>query len=85
MLLSAFGGIYKIDVDGEYVVDTGHVVAFEKTLEFSITKAGSSWIAAFLGGEGLVLRFQGRGKLYCQTHNPGSFGQLIGGKLPPRG
>ena len=85
VLLSAFGGIYEIDVDGEYVVDTGHVVAFEKTLEFSITKAGSSWIAAFLGGEGLVLRFRGRGKLYCQTHNPGSFGQLIGGKLPPRG
>jgi len=84
VLLSSFGGIYEVDVDGEYVVDTGHVVAFEKNLTFTIGKAGSSWLASFLGGEGLVLRFQGKGKLYCQTHNPGSFGRLVGSKLPPR-
>ncbi len=84
VLLSSFGGIYEIPVNGEYVVDTGHIVAFEKTLSFSITKAGSSWIGAFLGGEGLVCRFRGKGRLFCQTHNPGSFGQLIGGQLPPR-
>lgn len=84
VLLSAFGGIYEIDVEGEYVVDTGHIVAFEKSLNFSITKAGSSWIGAFLGGEGLVCRFQGRGKLFCQTHNPGAFGHAVGSQLPPR-
>ncbi|NJO50258.1 MAG: TIGR00266 family protein [Leptolyngbyaceae cyanobacterium RM2_2_4] len=84
VLLSAFGGIYEIKVDGEYIVDTGHIVAFEKTLNFSITKAGSSWVGAFLGGEGLVCRFQGQGRLFCQTHNPGAFGRLIGSKLPPR-
>ncbi|NJL40064.1 MAG: TIGR00266 family protein [Leptolyngbyaceae cyanobacterium SM1_4_3] len=84
VLLSAFGGIYEIKVDGEYIVDTGHIVAFEKTLNFSITKAGSSWVGAFLGGEGLVCRFQGQGRLFCQTHNPGAFGRLVGSKLPPR-
>jgi uncharacterized protein (TIGR00266 family) len=84
VLLSSFGSVYEIDVDGEYVVDTGHIVAFEKSLNFSITKAGSSWIGAFLGGEGLVCRFQGRGKLFCQTHNPGAFGYAVGSKLPPR-
>jgi uncharacterized protein (TIGR00266 family) len=85
VLLTSFGGIYDIDVDGEYVVDTGHVVAFEKSLQFSIKKAGESLIGSFLGGEGFVLRFQGQGKVYCQTHNPGAFGRLVGGKLPPRG
>lgn len=84
LLLSAFGGIYEIKVDGEYIVDTGHIVAFEKTLNFSITKAGSSWVGAFLGGEGLICRFQGQGRLFCQTHNPGAFGRLIGSQLPPR-
>lgn len=84
VLLSAFGGIYEIKVDGEYIVDTGHIVAFEKTLNFSITKAGSSWVGAFLGGEGLICRFQGQGRLFCQTHNPGAFGRLIGSQLPPR-
>jgi uncharacterized protein (TIGR00266 family) len=84
VILSSFGGIYEIDVDGEYIVDTGHIVAFEKTLDFKIRKAGSSWLGSFLGGEGLVCRFYGKGKIFCQTHNPGSFGSLIGSQLPPR-
>ncbi len=84
VLLTSFGGIYEIPVDGEYIVDTGHIVAFEKSLDFSITKPGSSWLGAFLGGEGLVCRFRGKGKIYCQTHNPGAFGSLVGSKLPPR-
>ena len=83
-LLTSFGGIYEIDVDGEYIVDTGHIVAFERSLDFSITKSGSSWLGAFLGGEGLVTKFKGKGKLYCQTHNPGAFGSLVGSMLPPR-
>ena len=84
VLITSFGGIYEIDVDGDYIVDTGHIVAFERTLDFSITKPGSSWLGAFLGGEGLVARFRGRGKLFCQTHNPGAFGSLIGSMLPAR-
>jgi uncharacterized protein (TIGR00266 family) len=68
--LSSFGAIYEVPVKGEYIVDTGHIVAFEKTLKFEITKPpGSSWLSAFLGGEGLVCRFKGNGRLFCQTHN----------------
>ncbi|NEO84634.1 MAG: TIGR00266 family protein [Spirulina sp. SIO3F2] len=84
VLLTSFGGIYEIDVNGDYVVDTGHIVAFEESLSFKITKPSASWIGSFLGGEGFVCRFQGRGKVYCQTHNNYDFGRTIGGKLPPR-
>ncbi|MGL5836660.1 MAG: AIM24 family protein, partial [Waterburya sp.] len=71
-------------VDGEYIVDTGHIVAFERSLNFSIAKASSSLIGSFLGGEGFVCRFKGKGKVFCQTHNPGAFGSTVGSKLPPR-
>lgn len=84
VILSSFGAIYEIDVDGEYIVDTGHIVAFEKSLTFEITKPGSSWLGAFLGGEGLVCRFKGQGKIYCQSHNAGAFGSVVGSKLPAR-
>lgn len=84
VLLSSFGAIYTIDVTDEYVVDTGHIVAFEDTLQFKIAKAGRSLIGSFLGGEGFVCRFSGQGKLYCQSHNPPSFGKLLGPKLKPR-
>ena len=84
LLLSSFGAIYEISVDGEYIVDTGHIVAFEKSLTFEIKKAGSSWIGAFLGGEGLVCRFKGRGRVFCQTHNANAFGRLVGSQMPAK-
>ena len=84
VLITSFGGIYEIDVDGEYIVDTGHIVAFERSLNFSVNKAGSSWLGAFLGGEGLICNFRGKGKVYCQTHSPKSFGSFIGSRLPTR-
>lgn len=84
VLLSSFGAIYEVQVDGQYVVDTGHIVAFEDTLRFEVGKAASSLLGSFLGGEGLVCKFNGRGKLYCQSHNPPNFGGELGPLLKPR-
>jgi uncharacterized protein (TIGR00266 family) len=84
VILGGFGAIYSIEVDGEYTVDTGHILAFEETLNFSISKAGTSWIASFLGGEGLVCKFSGKGRLWCQSHHAPAFGGLVGPLLRPR-
>lgn len=84
ILLSAFGAIYPVEIDGEYIVDTGHIVAFDETLDFTISKAGKSWIHSFLGGEGLVCKFQGRGRIWCQSHNPNSFGKSLSSRLKAR-
>jgi uncharacterized protein (TIGR00266 family) len=84
LFLNSFGAIYPVDVSGGYVVDTGHIVAFEDTLEFRIGKASKSLVGSFLGGEGLVCKFSGQGRLFCQSHNPPSFGKLLGPKLKPR-
>ncbi len=81
---NSFGAIKEIEVDGEFVVDNGHIVAFEDTLQFRNTKFGGGWIAAFLGGEGLVCRFSGSGRLWIQTRNPQAFGEALGPKLPMR-
>ena len=83
-ILTSFGAIYPLQVNGEVIVDTGHIVAFEETLTFSLTKAGKSWISSILGGEGLVCKFQGQGTVWCQSHNPSSFGQSLGPMLKPR-
>lgn len=84
VLINAYGHMYKVEVDGEYIVDTGHIVAFDSSLSFSISKAGQSWMSSFLGGEGFVCRFKGKGMLWCQSHNPNSFGATLGPKLKPR-
>jgi len=83
VLINAYGEIYPIEIDGDYIVDTGHIVAFEPTLDWKLSKAGSSWMSSMLGGEGLVARFSGKGTLWCQSHNPNSFGAGIGSQLRP--
>lgn len=75
--ITSFGAIYEVDVDGEYVVDTGHIVAFDETLSFSISKAGSSILHSFMGGEGLTCKFSGTGKVWCQSHNPRDYGYSL--------
>ena len=84
LFLNSFGAVYEVEVDGEYTVDTGHIVAYEDTLQFSVGKSNKSWIGSLLGGEGIVCKFQGQGKLYCQSHNPPGFGKIVGPKLKPR-
>jgi uncharacterized protein (TIGR00266 family) len=84
LAVSAFGQISSIPVEGEYIVDTGHVVAYSTNLQYEITKAGGSWMQSFFAGEGLVMRFKGHGELLVQSHNPNEFGSSVGPDLPPR-
>jgi uncharacterized protein (TIGR00266 family) len=84
VVFNSFGAIKEIDVVGAFTVDTGHIVAFEDTLQFNVTKFGGGWKSFLLGGEGLVCSFTGTGKLWIQTRNSKEFAQLLARKLPPR-
>lgn len=84
VVLNSFGGIYPVEVNGEYIVDTGHIVAFSESLNFSLSKVGGSWLNSFLSGEGVVCRFKGRGTVWCQSHNPTSFGKMLTAGLKVR-
>jgi len=83
-IVSGFGRLAELEVDGELIVDTGHIVAFEKELDFSISKAGTSWLHSFFAGEGFIVKFSGKGKVIVQSHNKTDFGKLLGRLLPPR-
>lgn len=84
LILDAFGMVREEQVSGTFTVDTGHLVAFEDTLQYTISKAGGSWFTSFLAGEGFVIRFSGQGKVLVQSHNMSEFGSVLGPKLPPR-
>ncbi len=74
---SSFGAILEIPVEGQYVVDTGYIVAFEDTLNYEVEMIGglsfSGLKKGILGGEGLVTRFSGQGRLWIQSRNLYSF------------
>ncbi|HOM86809.1 MAG TPA: TIGR00266 family protein [Spirochaetota bacterium] len=72
LFFSSFGAIHQIQLQGEYIVDTGHIVAFDPSVSFTIEKVGGLK-SLFLSGEGLVCRFSGSGRLWIQTRNQNSF------------
>ena len=63
---NTYGAMIEKEIQGDYVVDTGHIVAFTEGLEYSIEKVGG-YKSLFFSGEGLVCRFRGTGKLWMQT------------------
>ncbi|HET9724326.1 MAG TPA: TIGR00266 family protein [Actinomycetota bacterium] len=71
VLVSSYGAITTVDVPAgqSYVIDTGHVVAFEEGMQYGVEKAGS-WKSTVFGAEGLVVRFQGPGTVWLQTRSP---------------
>jgi uncharacterized protein (TIGR00266 family) len=76
IFFNAFGAVLQIDVTDDYIVDTGYVVAFEDTLQYSVSALpglgiGKQAKSFFFGGEGLVVRFQGQGKVWVQTRTIG--------------
>ncbi len=94
LLLSSFGAIHskKLERGEEYVVDTGHIVAFESSIEYRVEKAtGKSqgvggflkgMVQSALSGEMLVCRYRGPGTIYLQTRQLPSFARQLIPFLP---
>ncbi len=70
LFFNAYGAVVERDVQGSFIVDTGHVVAFEPSLDYRIRGMGGLKQTVF-SGEGLVMRFEGQGKLLLQTRTLG--------------
>lgn len=64
--LNSYGGIFEVDVQDGYVVDTGHIVAFTQGLSYRVRSVGG-YKSLFLSGEGLVCEFSGSGKVWVQS------------------
>ena len=83
VFLSSFGAIEELDVNGELIIDTGHIVAFEEGLDFTISKAGGLK-TTILSGEGLVAKFRGSGKVWIQTRSVSDYIGWLSSLIPGR-
>jgi uncharacterized protein (TIGR00266 family) len=68
LFYGAYGALLERVVSGEQIVDTGHLVAYEPSLRLRLQLAGGLFSSLF-GGEGMVTRVEGRGKLVLQTRS----------------
>jgi uncharacterized protein (TIGR00266 family) len=80
--VSGFGGISQLEVEPgrDIIIDNSHVVAWDSALryEISVTTGGNSGFLSNLvnsqtSGEGMVLRFSGKGKVLICSRNSTSF------------
>jgi uncharacterized protein (TIGR00266 family) len=87
LLLTSFGAIHRkqLRAGERYVVDTGHLVAWEASLQYTLRKAASGFFRTMVSGEGVVAEFTGPGELLIQTRNLAAFAGLLKPFFPSQG
>ncbi len=88
--VSGFGSMRAIDLDGSrsVYVDNGHLAAWDAALDYELAVNTSK--QGFFGkifhsqtsGEGIVLKFTGRGRIYVCSRNRGGFVDWLFSQMP---
>lgn len=89
LAIAGFGSVYAMDVtpDAPLVVDDGHVLAWDSTLAYTygLPTHQASFLSRLVNsatsGEGLIISFNGRGKVYVCSRNPNALAALIASQI----
>jgi len=79
LLVSSFGAIHRkrLGAGERYVVDTGHLVAWEGSTQYTLRKAAAGFFRSIVSGEGIVAEFVGPGEILIQTRNLAALAGLL--------
>lgn len=85
VVVSCYGALERWQLGpGEGItVDTGHMVAYEDTVQVNLRKAAGGMIQSFKSGEGIVFDFIGPGTVLTQTRNPNELLGWIAAAIGP--
>lgn len=85
LFISSYGAIQAVDLSerDDFVIDTGHIVAFEDSLDFTVKRVGGLK-STLTSGEGLVCHFSGEGTVWLQSRSQGAFLAWLIPKIPQR-
>ncbi len=85
LFYNCFGSMIDVSLEEgkEYIVDTGHIVMFDGSLDYSLSTVGGLK-STFLSGEGLVAKFRGKGTIVLQTRSPQQFIGWLASVLPTK-
>ena len=88
LLVSSFGAIHRktLRAGEQYVVDTGHLIAWEGHMQYNLRKAArSGFFRSMMSGEGMVAEFNGPGEILIQTRNLAAFAGMLKPFFPSQG
>ncbi len=80
VFFGGYGGIIKHQISGEFIVDNGHLLAYDPGIRMSITAAGGL-IASITSREGFVNKLSGNGVIYLQSRSLDGLVKFLGPKV----
>ena len=85
VFMSSYGAIHEIELEigQKYIVDTGHMVAFDEGVGYNIKKVGGLKSTLF-SGEGLVCELTGPGKIMIQSRSEDAFLAWLIPRIPKK-
>jgi uncharacterized protein (TIGR00266 family) len=72
IVVACYGAIEALELAAgeQLVLDSGHLVAFDPTVQFITRKVTKGIMQTVKSGEGFVMEFTGPGRILTQTRNP---------------
>lgn len=64
----SYGAVEEKDVQGEYIVDSGHLLSYPPQMKLKAQLSGGLF-SSFFSGEGIVLKLIGTGKIKIQSRS----------------
>ena len=80
VFLGAYGGLTAVEVQDEFVVDNGHLVAYDPAIKMNIGRSGGM-LGSITSGEGFINRLTGNGKIYLQSRSVDGLVRFLKPKL----
>lgn len=83
LVAASYGAIVErmLKPGERYVIDTGHIVGMDASIQFTVEKSGT-WKSTILGGEGFVCQLTGPGRVLMQSRSTEAFLGWLIPKLP---
>ena len=68
VLFGCYGGLTQRQVNGEFIVDSTHLVAYDGSIKMNVALSGNL-ISSITSGEGFVNKLTGNGSIYIQSRS----------------
>jgi uncharacterized protein (TIGR00266 family) len=80
VFFGGYGGITKKRLDGELIVDSGHLVGYSSNIKMNLKLSGGL-IGSVTSGEGLVSKLSGQGDIYLQSRSINGLVRFLSSKI----
>ncbi len=84
VVVAAYGALdqHVLEAGTSIIVDSGHLVAYDDSLQMELKAAGGGIMNAVKSGEGIIVKMTGPGRVWTQSRNPNALVTWLTEVLP---